>query len=42
MDVFCVVDEPAQAARIILDFQKSNGRGGLAEPYGIKKPPSKQ
>ena len=38
MDVFSVVDDPAEVAKILLDFHKSNGRGGLAQPYGIKKP----
>ena len=38
MDVFSVVDEPAEAAKIITDFHNSNGRGGLQQPWGIKKP----
>ena len=37
MDVFSVVDDPDAAAEIIVNFQKSNGRGGLQEPPGIKK-----
>lgn len=37
MDVFTVIDDPAEAAKIVLDFQKANGRGGLEEPEGIKR-----
>ena len=37
MDVFTVVDDPAEAAKIIVNFQKSNGRAGLSQPLGIKK-----
>ena len=42
MDVFTVCDDPKQAAKIITDFHKKNGRGGLQQPWGIKKPISKQ
>ncbi len=38
MNVFTIVDDPAEAAKIIVDFRKTNGRTGLAEPHGIKKP----
>jgi len=38
MNVFTVVDDPAEAAKIIVNFQKSNGRAGLSQPLGIKKP----
>jgi uncharacterized protein (TIGR00730 family) len=38
MDVFSVCDEPAEAAKIITDFHKKNGRGGIQQPWGIKKP----
>ena len=38
MDVFTLVDDPAQAAKIIIDFQKSDRQGGLEEPAGVKKP----
>ncbi|MHC5061634.1 MAG: LOG family protein [Planctomycetota bacterium] len=38
MDVFSVVDEPAKVAEVILDFHKSNGRMGLRQPLGIKRP----
>lgn len=38
MDVFTVCDEPEEAARIITEFHKKNGRGGLKQPWGIKKP----
>ena len=38
LDVFTVLDEPEQAAKVIIDFHKSNGKGGLEEPLGIKKP----
>ena len=37
LDVFTVVDEPAEAVKIIVEFQKSNGRTGLTQPPGIKK-----
>lgn len=38
LDVFSVVDEPAKVAEIILKFHKSNGRTGLKQPHGIKRP----
>ncbi len=38
MDVFCVVDEPKKAAKIITDFQTRNGRTGITEPMGMKRP----
>lgn len=38
MNVFKIVDDPVEAAKIIIDFHESNGRGGLSEPYGLKKP----
>ncbi len=38
LDVFSVVDEPREAAKIILDFHKTNGRSGLKQPHGIKRP----
>jgi uncharacterized protein (TIGR00730 family) len=38
MDVFSVVDEPEEAVQIITDFHKKNGKGGLKQPWGIKKP----
>lgn len=38
LDVFSIVDDPAEVARIISDFHKSNGKGGFEEPHGIKKP----
>jgi len=38
MDVFTVVDEPAKVAQIILEFHKTNGRIGLKQPHGIKRP----
>jgi len=37
MDVFSIVDEPAAVAKIISDFHKSEGKGGLRQPNGIKK-----
>lgn len=37
LDVFTVVDEPEEAVKIIVEFQKSNGRTGLTQPPGIKK-----
>lgn len=38
MDVFTLCDDPAEAARIIRDFHAQNGRGGIQQPWGIKKP----
>ena len=38
MDVFSVVDEPVKVAQIILEFHKTNGRIGLKQPHGIKRP----
>ncbi len=38
LDVFSVVDEPAKVAEVILEFHKSNGRMGLKQPLGIKRP----
>lgn len=38
MDVFTLVDDPVQAAKIIIDFHKSDRKGGLKEPTGVKKP----
>ena len=37
MDVFTIVDEPEVAVKILVDFQKAQGKGGLAEPPGIKR-----
>ncbi|MDO8303485.1 MAG: TIGR00730 family Rossman fold protein [Sedimentisphaerales bacterium] len=36
MDMFTVVDEPADAVQIITDFSKSVHQPGLAEPPGLK------
>ena len=38
MNIFTLVDEPEAAAKIIVDFHKKHGRGGLKEPLGIKRP----
>ena len=38
LDVFTICDNPKETAKIITDFHKSNGRGGLQQPWGIKKP----
>jgi predicted Rossmann-fold nucleotide-binding protein len=37
LDVFSVVDDPKETARILVDFRKANGISGLQEPTGIKK-----
>ena len=37
MDVFTLVDEPAAAVKIIVDFKESQGRGGLDLPSGMRK-----
>ena len=42
MDVFSVVDTPEEAVKIITDFHNKNGRGGLKQPWGIKKPKNGQ
>ena len=38
MDVFTIEDDPVKVAKIIVDFQKSNGRSGFQQPHGIKRP----
>ena len=38
MDVFSVVDTPQEAVKIITDFHSKNGRGGLKQPWGLKRP----
>ncbi len=38
MDFFSVVDEPAEAAKILIAFREANGVSGLQEPSGIKSP----
>jgi len=38
LDVFSVVDTPEEAVKVITDFHSKNGRGGLKQPWGIKKP----
>lgn len=40
LDVFTVVDDPKEAAQIIIDFHEKNGRGGIKQPWGIKRPPA--
>ncbi len=35
--LFCLTDDPEEAARIIVDFHKDNGRGGLRLPTGIRE-----
>ena len=37
LDVFTVVDDPKEAAKIILDFKESEGRVGIELPSGVKK-----
>jgi len=37
LDVFTLVDTPAEAVRIITDFRQAKGRGGLDLPPGMKK-----
>ena len=38
MDVFSICDKPEEAVKIITDFHSQNGRSGLKQPWGIKKP----
>ena len=42
MEVFSVCDEPAQAVEIITNFHKKNGRGGIKQPWGLRKPKNSQ
>lgn len=37
MDVFTLVDEPAEAVKIIVNFKKSKGKGGIVLPNGMRK-----
>ena len=37
LEVFTVCDDPKEAANIIREFHKSNGRGGYKQPPGIKE-----
>jgi hypothetical protein len=37
MNVFTVCDDPQKAADVIVNFHKSDGRGGLQEPTGLKR-----
>ena len=37
MNIFTVVDEPAEAVKIISDFRKANGQVGLSEPEGVRR-----
>ncbi len=37
LKVFSICDDPQKAADIIINFRKSDGRGGLQEPSGLKK-----
>lgn len=37
LNVFTVVDTPAEAVKVIVDFKKAKGRGGLAMPSGMRK-----
>jgi uncharacterized protein (TIGR00730 family) len=38
MNFFSVVDDPAEAAKILIAFRDANGVSGLQEPSGIKAP----
>ena len=37
LDIFKIVDEPAEATKIIVDFRESQGRSGIELPSGMKK-----
>lgn len=37
MDVFRIIDDPQEAARILVDFRDKDGKGGLEQPPGLKK-----
>ena len=38
IDVFKLVDDPEEAAKIIVDFQAAGGTAGLQEPHGMRRP----
>ena len=38
LDVFTIVDDPDVAVKILIDFQKSEGQVGVAEPHGLRRP----
>jgi hypothetical protein len=42
MSVFSVCDTPEAAVKIITDFHAHNGRGGMKQPWGIKRPAAQQ
>lgn len=37
LEFFHVCDDPAEATKIIVDFNQQNGRAGIQEPSGLKK-----
>ena len=37
LDVFTMVDDPAEAVRIVVDFKETKGEGGMALLSGMKK-----
>ncbi len=37
MNVFTVVDEPAEAAKIIIDYKQARGPGGMFLPSGVRR-----
>jgi len=38
MDVFSICDTPEEAVKIITDFHSKNGRSGIQQPWGLKRP----
>jgi hypothetical protein len=36
LEIFRVIDDPKAAVQIIVDFQKSEQKGGIKEPPGIR------
>lgn len=36
LDFFSLIDDPKEVAKRIVDFNATNGRGGICEPKGIK------
>ncbi|MBE0537578.1 MAG: TIGR00730 family Rossman fold protein [Phycisphaerae bacterium] len=36
LNVYTVEDDPAKVAKILVDFRETNGRGGFAQPPGLK------
>ncbi|AQT67199.1 LOG family protein ORF6 in fasciation locus [Anaerohalosphaera lusitana] len=42
LNVYTVIDDPREAAKLLVDFREKKGKGGLEEPPGIKRPAGQQ